>query len=332
MQQPLTVIMLAGAIRRSPLRAALDEPALCLPMTSDTLLLDVWIAAIAALGPVDIRIVVNDARDATSIKRHLDRAKRRFGHEKVSIRIIEESAAWRGTGGVVIDTAGKIEQGQLVLVVEAGCLPPASLEGVMNSIGDECAMVVAGDESRTPAGIFVLRGVAFQFVNPVGYSDLKEQLITALRTRHHRVGFCELPQPVIRIRDRESYLRAVARGAEQGADQPQDRTHRQGRVLGCSIVGSEVECHQGAIIHESVVLKGARIGANALVSRSVIGRGVRVAAGARVTETVLDHHASARGQQGPTQHIFDEAEGNSAEQEQPQDDNTPETLRMIVPS
>src|SRR5437763_15495 len=68
MQRPLTVVMLAGRIRPSPLRAALDVPVLCLPVSTRGSLLDAWLAALAPLPNLnDVYVVVNSAAEAEAV-------------------------------------------------------------------------------------------------------------------------------------------------------------------------------------------------------------------------------------------------------------------------
>ena len=57
-------VLLAGTIRPSPLREALDIPVLALPVGETGTLLDAWHEAFTDLDPaIDLRVVVNSERD-----------------------------------------------------------------------------------------------------------------------------------------------------------------------------------------------------------------------------------------------------------------------------
>lgn len=289
----LSIIMLAGSLRPSPLRAELDESALRMPLRSDYRLLDAWLDALAGVDPAaDLRIVVTDLRDIDTLNGLLARqSKSRAAGRRVGV--VREPRAWRGTAGLVRDLVEDAPRDACIAVLEAACLPLLPLQDALSAMNGECSGVIVAGRDREPAGISVFKRAALDRVSPVGYSDMKEQFIPALHQQAMRITLVERDVPVQRIRDRRSYLHAVA--ASRLLDEtPADgaATSGAGRRIGpCAVEQGAVIAHD-AIIHESVLMSGCRVEAGAVVSRSVIGRGAIVAAGERIIEHIVARELS----------------------------------------
>jgi hypothetical protein len=280
----LSIIMLAGSIRPSPLRAELGEPALRMPLRADYSLLDAWLDALRGVdADAEMRIVVTDLTDIDVINSLLTRSRARAAGR--TIGVIREQTAWRGTAGLVRDLVENERPDSTIAVLEAGCLPVVQLADALAAVtSDRSGVIVAGRE-REPAGVYVLRRGALDGVSPVGYSDMKEQLIPALHQSGLKIALVERDQSVLRIGDRRTYLRAVAQCGLSSAS-AQGAAHAA-RMLGACVVEQGAQIMPGVVIHDSVILRGARIGRDAVVSRSVIGSGAVVEDGERIIERIV---------------------------------------------
>lgn len=299
----LSIIMLAGSLRPSPLRAELHEPALRMPLRTDYSLLDAWLEALQGVdAAAEMRIVVTDLTDIDAINALLARSRSRARGR--TIGVIREPTAWRGTAGLVRDLVDNEPADSRVAVLEAGCLPVMSLAEALDALTPECSGAIVAGREREPAGVYILRRSALDRVSPVGYSDMKEQLIPALHEQGMKIALVERDQPVLRIGDRRAYLKAVAHsagwvlGSSPSSSSPPQTGLPGVRMIGLCVVEGGAEIEAGAVIHESVILTGARVGAGAVVSRSVIGRGAIVESEERIIERILarDRTASRREQ------------------------------------
>ncbi|MCH6547946.1 MAG: hypothetical protein IH798_05815, partial [Gemmatimonadetes bacterium] len=127
MIESFDAIILAGGLRRSPLHDELGMHELCLPINDGRTLLDAWLETLGAGGGCkDAAIVVSDADDAHEIQRLLDESAD-FGHDLPNVQVIVERGRWRGTAGVLRDVADGMVGSELLVAVEAACLPPLSL-------------------------------------------------------------------------------------------------------------------------------------------------------------------------------------------------------------
>jgi hypothetical protein len=289
----LSIIMLAGSLRPSPLRAEVGEPVLRMPIRGGYCLLDAWLEALAGTdASAELRIVVNDLRDIDTLNGLL--ARRSRGRER-TIGVIPEPKAWRGTAGLVRDLTEALPGETRIAVLEAGCLPLLQLREALEAMNDECSGVIVAGREREPAGISIFRRAALDGVSRVGYSDMKEQLIPVLHQKGLKITMVERDDPVLRIRDRRSYLHAIATWSapDDAGEAVAGTVDPSARLIGCTVIEAGAAIEAGAIVHESVVMSGGRIGAGAVISRSVIGRNAVVEAGERVIEGVMG--GSARG-------------------------------------
>jgi hypothetical protein len=314
------VIILAGALRPSPLRQALDIPVLLLPMSPGRTLLDVWLEAIRTqvINSSQVRcvkIVVSSEADGVALQAALgvelggvSGADRRVKDPQIKslgcpIEVVVDPDRWRGPGGLVYDITrssgvfplpevrdadGATAGGGRVLVVEGACLPPAiagrcgGLASLLDRSVAHHAGVIGSTPSGEPAGMYLFTSEALKVIPPVGFFDLKEQLLPGLYARGMPVAVRSVLDCTVRVRDNESYLQAVARVAERAGKRPPvmvsptARIDPAAHVLGPALVDDRASIADSAIVHESVVLAGARIGSGAVVSRSIIGPSVQV--------------------------------------------------------
>jgi hypothetical protein len=294
-------VLLAGTLAPSPLRTALGVLPLCLPFGATGTLLDAWLGVIDELDVCSqVRVLVNTAEDIASLQSVMPRGERtRRGRR---IMLVAEPASWRGAAGVMFDATVDLGDDQIILVIEAHSMPPASVAPVMTSLADDLAGVVAVAQDRQPAGMYVFRRSALHATPRVGYFDMKEQLIPKLAGGGGKLGAVQVDHPCIRIRDRRSYLAAVReRAAQAGSGQAASRVSRQAAVSGSAvlsgvcIIEDGVVVEDGALVHDSVVLSGATIGGGAILSRSIVAPLTRVAPRAKIIRGVVSPDATEHG-------------------------------------
>ena len=286
------VLMLAGALHPSPLRQQLGIPVICLPLGVRGKLLTAWLDALTeALDAPIVQIAVNSEEDAHAIRPMIDEKG-----VNGSTRVVVEPASWRGTGGLLRDLyPGDPDRG--IMVVEANCLPPASLDGLLQALDDGTQGAVATTDDAEPAGLYIFDQTALEAIPPIGYFDLKEQLLPALSRRGYQIRAAPVTDRVIRIRDRVSYLQAIRATAERHGTaallgrSPEANIAPSARIVGNCIIEPQVVVKEGAVIQDSVLLSGAIVEEKTVVSRSVVAPGVRVPAGS----TVIDRVAGDRG-------------------------------------
>jgi UDP-N-acetylglucosamine 2-epimerase (non-hydrolysing) len=297
-RSPFTAIILAGGLRPSPLSRELGMPALCLPLGGASTLLSSWLDAFIEAGDChNVRIVVSDEEDSQAINGALA-AIERPEVRAVDVRVMVEPARWRGTGGIIRDVVDHMPPGEVVLLAEAGCLPPPDLHRLLESLDGRSAAV--GVDGLEPAGVYALRRQAFELVPRVGFFDIKEQLLPALYKQGTGAHAVRLGGQTIRVRTRGGYLQAVstrvssqAEAAARLSDMLAGRISRAARIEGACVVGRSVVIEERAVVHDSVILDGAVVRRGAVVSRSVIGAGAEVADGRIVIDSVEPSRSGA---------------------------------------
>jgi len=270
-----------------PLQQQLGVPPLRLPLCREGTLLDWWSRAIQRLGCCrEIRIVVNDARDL-DVSGNGDVSRPR-------VSIISELASWRGPGGIVRDASIDLDPNDLVLVVEASCLPPPSLMPILDALADGATAVVGAGADNEPAGVYGFDHKAIEQIPEFGFYDLKEQFLPALCDQGNPARLVKLGDRIRRIRNRPTYFRAVraslADGANGGGGPQCSRratVSPEARILGYSIIEGDVVVERGAVVQDSVVMAGAVIHRDAIVSRCVIGPGAKVLSAQRIVDAIL---------------------------------------------
>lgn len=290
---PITAVILAGSLRPSPLRRAIDRHVLTLPLGSGVTLLDAWHRAFDDLGRVEeARIVVNSDADAAALRKGGDHAAT---DPSRAIEVVVEPASWRGSGGLLRDALGELEPDRLLLVVEAACLPPPSLAPLRRALAADLDGLVAATDEDEPTGTYLFRAPVVSKVPDVGYFDMKEQLFPALTRDGLAVGVARFGEPPVRIRDRRSYLDAIAQHAGRMADaagdppfepSPGPSISESCQFFGRCVVEPGAAIGENAILHDAVVLEGASVGEGCIISRSIVGGGARLSPGTRIIDEI----------------------------------------------
>ncbi len=290
MSRRSTVVMLAGALHPSPLQQQLNLPPLCLPVGWHGTLLDAWLRTIRrSAGCEQVCVVVNTEDDARLVRQRAD-AGHGSGQNCLQVRVMAEPASWRGPGGLVRDLSRDLPQQGIVVAIEAHCLPPPSLEPLLQALDDQTDGAVGAGANAEPAGMYAFDRSVITKIPPLGYFDLKEQLLPALSRDGGRVRLVQITERVIRVRDRSGYLQAVRMSLGAG-----DRIRRSenatvstsARIVGSCIIEPGAVIEDGVVIHDSVVLAGAVVQRRAVMSRSITAPFAKVPAASRVIESIV---------------------------------------------
>jgi hypothetical protein len=305
MNGSLSAIILAGRIRPSPWREALDVHVLCLPVGLRGSLMDAWLEALGKLGGIgDVQVVVNTPEDVESVTATAGMHHRQSVNG-LSPRVLAEPAAWRGAAGILRDVTSQLADDDLVLVCEGKLLPPPSLSPILEAFhehGPDVAGVVGVCGKDEPAGVYVFTRKAIGLIPHIGYFDMKEQFLPALRREGHRIVTARLGDAVWRLRDLESYL-ATVRQSLSGTDvarsfvRASDRASISGSAVldGFCVIEPGAVVEDGAVVHDSVVLWGATIGGGAVVSRSVVGPLATIEPRSRLVRSFVARPMPSRG-------------------------------------
>jgi len=306
MERRLIAVLLAGLLRPSPLREGIDLPGLCLPLGAKGSLLDAWLNVLRRVpGLYDIRIAVNGRADHATVSKLVaaslsaDPANARF-----EIKTIAEQTSWRGTTGLVRDVTEDAQPGDLILVIEAHCLPPDSVRPVIDRLPSNRAGVIGISGLDQPAGVYLLRIEAVRITPKIGYMDFKEQFLPKLDEEGMRLSTARLSDRLVRLWDRKSYLEAVHISLDGGRGKDgvsrvasQASVSSSAALDGFCIVEPGAVVEDGAVVQDSVVLAGATVGGGAIVSQTIVGPRASIAPRAVVVrQTVPIGQQVLRGQ------------------------------------
>ncbi len=280
------VVMLAGSLRSSELQAALGVPPVCLPVSVDRTVLELWhdrlVAVPGFLGGV---VALSADAEVTSVRSVLGPAS--------ELEAVSDPRPWRGMAGLLRDLRPMLPDADVLLAIEGGILPPRDLRPLLEPLSDiGCSGTVAADDAGEAFGAFALRSDIMDRVRSVGYRDLKEQLLPDLHADGHVLRAVVLGRRVIRVRSLSGYLDAVGVVAAGGEMNSIDRTPVADRGTGSgrrvrSLVMPGARVSENAMLADSVVLDGAVVSDGAIVSRSVVGSGATVGEGTRLIGRIL---------------------------------------------
>jgi len=274
-------VLLAGAIKPSPLVELTGFSTLDLLATADLTVFDLWIERLRGIGvePSAVAAVYGTNVPSPSAT-----------PETIAVRHRRERDHLRGPAGAAKDAAAELGGHDPIVIVEAKRHPGAGLGALVEAwnagAGD---VVVARNPSGAPGGVYVTRREYLELAPDRGFMDLKEQWLSRAREAGARVAVVDLPRPGTRsLRILPHYLRATldpegawGEGAGfqtgiVGADAP-----RRALVCPSARVSDEAD------VIDAVVMEGARVEKGAVVVRSVVCPGALVEPGAQVVDAVV---------------------------------------------
>ena len=157
-----------------------------------------------------------------------------------------------------------------------------------------------------PAGIYCCEPTVLEHVRPLGYQDLKEQLVPALQRAGLRVGAVSLNQPAWQVSGWQSYMHVLHRVLSAGRVPMEG--YRQlvpgvwcgrdvsvasdARIVGPALIGHECRIEHGAVIIGPTLLGNrTRVGNGTWLIRSVAPENTDCPAGLSLTdEFVLEQN------------------------------------------
>lgn len=215
--------------------------------------------------------------------------------DDLPIEVMVDPSNWRGPAGLLRDIAEgeAFSNASFVIAAEAACLPPATLEPFVREFSASDDGLVLGATSSDgrycdhtnsaavePAGVYALSQRAIEMIPPIGYYDLREQLLPEMYKRGMAARLAATFGESIRLHSREQYFAACKR-MMQRANVAQSiasdaRRSETASFSGPCLVRRGATIEAGAVVHESIILDGASIGRDAVVSRCIIGAGATV--------------------------------------------------------
>ncbi len=282
-----SIIVLAGAVRRTPLARSIGRSILDLPFpgggTIATRHLDAAERLASTMGLTDllVRILVDSGSEVP-----------REHHDRGPVRCVVERDASpiRGVAGVLADATSDYGPDDYIVVLNGSQVfrdPMDELARRMLRTKSDVSMIASMD--GTPVGLWLLRCAPLKTVRPVGYIDLKEQALPDWRGAWD-IRVIERPRAsALRTRTVNEYLNAVRMDANRmlHSGSVDEDPYREEWERSFAIVEDGATVENGAIIHDSVVLRGGFVGRGAVVVRSVVCPGARVEPGRRVAGAVV---------------------------------------------
>lgn len=197
-----------------------------------------------------------------------------------------DGGAYRGPAGALHDAQRDIGAKEL-LVVEGARLVEANLASLLEAHRrSEAAVTVARDGFGAPAGVYVVRAEALDFIPPRGFMDLKEQWLNKLLSAGQRVEVRDLVGRSYLLKTRSDFLRAARELAGVADVRGEACGSRTLDGYGChgSVVSESARVEPGSVVVDSVIMPGAVIRAGGVVVRSLVGPGFVVEAGVPMVE------------------------------------------------
>ena len=287
------VLVLCGSMRlgrSAPLSQALGLPLAALPIDAQRSQLGGWIRTVS-LGPRAPRvgIAIADADEYSFYQRIAEE----LGHAS-PIDIWIDHKNHRGAGGIVRDYTDDRWSGRGgsvggLLVIECSAHVDFDCQALLAGIDASAEATVLAAADGRPCGVMHLSNTAIQRIPPIGYYDLKEQLVPAIVRGGGRVRPFFVSSEPSRLGDLTSYLSLLERRARSGVLMIADdaRIDPTSDVTGWALVARGADIRSGALVANSAILPGAVVGEGAVVARSVVPPGAYVPPGALVVDRVF---------------------------------------------
>ena len=135
------------------------------------------------------------------------------------------------------------------------------------------------DADEKYAGCLVMEREILDLVPPLGFFDLKEQLVSAARESGAGLAAAEIVRKSIRIHSLQEWRRGVREWSLIHSNASRNE-HSESSIIDTR---SQVD---GATIIDSIVMENAIVGEGSIIARSAIGPNAIVAPGIRVIDSV----------------------------------------------
>jgi hypothetical protein len=271
-------VLLAGAIKPSPLVELTGFSTLDLLVSPDETLFDLWTRRLREIGVEPSAIVAVHGDNVPSPT---------ATPETIAVRQRRERDHLRGPAGAAKDAIAEFGGHDPIIIAEGKRHPGPGLGPLVDAWNNGGADVVVGrNPGGEPAGVYLARRSLLELAPDKGFMDLKEQWLDRVVQTGAHVVVVDLPPPGTRpLRILPHYLCAALDPSGLGAEFATG-------VLAAgeaarSLVCPSANVDPAAELVDAVVMEGARVGKGALVIRSIICPGGRVEPGAQVVDAVV---------------------------------------------
>ena len=274
------VVLLAGGRSMASLTEQVDRSPLDLPIFGIKTLGDCWIEQVSdlsgRLGLPTLELLIVGGREAVSVgpAAAADAPKCRVSHTP-------DPSELRGTGGLLRDVADRFADDQFLLVSTGSTILLHPLDQLLRRLiaaNADVAFLARGDEAFN---VTLVRCGALRDLPTIGFVDFKEQAIPRIKSNRTVAAVHCADAPAVTMRNAAQYLQGLrqlhSRGVadDAAADVPTvPEAFRESWRPTFAIVEPGAVADPTAIIHDSVIMRGARVGQRAIVARSLISPGM----------------------------------------------------------
>lgn len=294
----MKAVVLAGGVRSGEELPGANLPRALWPFPSEPLISGV-LRFLVRSGVDDIAVCANG-------KTRLIAAELASGREPWLDLHYSEDVLPRGPAGCLKDLEGWLGDAAFVAIQGTGAYR-FDLRPMIEAHQDGGAAVTVaaracGREALEPAGVFVMNPAVLRHVNPVGFQDIKEQLLPRVIETGERVACHRIAGAVSLIHGCGHYVAALEALLQSGDFEiPPGMTQRGGgvwvherahvaeeaRISGPAWIDADAVVEPGAVLVGPVLLgPGAQVGRGAVVNRAVLMRSASVSAGGRLSGAV----------------------------------------------
>lgn len=275
-------VLLAGAIKPSPLVEAAGFSTLDFLVDQNETLLDAWGRRLLEMGIEAENVVAVHGANVPSPT---------ATPGTIAMRLRRERDHLRGPAGAVRDAAENLEGHEAILIAEAKRHPGVTLAPLFQKwMASDADIVIARNPGGAPAGLYIARTELLDLAPKRGFMDLKEQWLGRAVEQGAKAVVVDLPAPgTMPVRILPQYLR-VALGA--GGFDAFSTGVLERDIRRRALVSAGASVDPSADLVDAVVMEGASVGAGALVVRSVICPGARVEPGGEVVDAVMTENGS----------------------------------------
>lgn len=269
-------LFLAGSMSHCLLRQQIGRPISSLPISGRCCILEGWKERVETAGVSGRRDLLISA-DGENPLPYCNGSAEDF-------EVFVDQRKHRGVAGIIRDTihdvTGSTAADTPILVVEATSNPAVDIATLITTHLERGSAITFGmDADAKYAGCLVMERGILDLVPPLGFFDLKEQLVSSARESGADLAAAEVVRNSIRIHSLQEWRRGVrewsslhsqARGDEDAGNSLIDRRSRI----------------DGATIIDAIIMEDAIVGEGAIIARSAIGPNAVVPPGIRVIDSV----------------------------------------------
>ena len=291
------LVLLGGSVRPNSLTEAINRSVLDLPVDEHNSVLGLWLdhaQALVQAGGYErllVRLLLDHQAPAPTVLQTPGR---------IAIQVERDPFEFRGTGGLLRDLAQEYDDGDWLLVVNAGQVLFESLPALAAALAAAQGDVsLISHTEGIPSGLMLVRCGCLRSIAAVGFVDMKEQALSQI-AKSHVVTVVPRAQltghPVITL---PGYLQALRSHHRQVAGlSDQHNPWAEDWRATFSLTEDPESVDPTAQMHDSVVLRGGRVESGAVVVRSIVCPGAVVQRGQAALETILASRTVGRKRNG----------------------------------